>query len=544
MTSTELTFAVGFAYMESEQTENFCWVLEKLKELFVKKDMCPQVILTNRDLALMKAIEIVFPRSINLLCRFHINKNVGAKCKQHVVNDLQKTIDTLWMEVVWASDEVEYGQRLHQLEQACVDYSGFINYVKDTWLTPHRHRFVGAWINRVLHLGNTTTNRVESAHWKLKQMLGNSIDDMVKCWEAMNNNLRLQLGNIRASFQKIFYEVEHAHVSPFYGYLRGSVSRAALRRIAEELLRVDYVGTNRKICGCTLRTSYGLPCACELGRYTLGGIPIPIDVVHVHWRKLTMEVKLEVGEDDGSEVDMTSAMDELWRRFRSLDIIGKRALKSRVCELAYPTMTPLCTPPEKLKTKGGVKKKGKKPAEYDVYRDPSYHESYIEDVVNVESDGNCGFRVIASLHGYGEDGWPMVHRELGLVIIDKDRSTLYDKLFSNRLSKVRESLMIESFGSQPPEKWLSLPDMGYLIANRYNVVLVCLGNPCMTFFPMTSSHSPNVSIYCIGFVNHNHWVQVNMKEGFPLPPVTLDWKKFHSHIATTWMLGFAGRMQH
>ncbi|KAI5415348.1 hypothetical protein KIW84_040697 [Lathyrus oleraceus] len=133
----------GIFWAHPDSTENFCWVLEKLKELFVKKDMCPQVILTDRDLALMKAIEIVFPRSINLLCRFHINKNVCAKCKQHVVNDLQKTIDTLWMEVVWASDEVEYGQRLHQLEQACFDYSGFINYVKDTWLTPHMHRFVG-----------------------------------------------------------------------------------------------------------------------------------------------------------------------------------------------------------------------------------------------------------------------------------------------------------------------------------------------------------------------------------------------------------------
>ncbi|KAI5384533.1 hypothetical protein KIW84_071509 [Lathyrus oleraceus] len=175
---------------------------------------------------------------------------------------------------------------------------------------------------------------------------------------------------------------------------------------------------------------------------------------------------------------------------------------------------------------------------------PNHIRSYIEDVVNVESDGNCGFRVIASLHGYGEDGWPMVRRELGLEIIDKDKSTLYDKLFSNWLSEVRESLMIESFGSQPPEKWLTLPDMGYLIANRYNVVLVYLGNSCMTFFPMTSSHSPNVSIYCIGFINQNHWVQVNMKEGFPLPPVTLDWRKFRSHTATSWMLGFAGRLQH
>ncbi|KAI5405221.1 hypothetical protein KIW84_052119, partial [Lathyrus oleraceus] len=88
--------------------------------------------------------------------------------------------------------------------------------------------------------------------------------------------------------------------------------------------------------------------------------------------------------------------------------------------------------------------------------------SYIEDVVNVESDGNCGFRVIASLHGYGEDGWPMVRRELGLEIIDKDRSTLYDKLFSNQLSEVRESLMIESFGSQPPEKMVESTRYGLL----------------------------------------------------------------------------------
>ncbi|CAK8563296.1 unnamed protein product [Lathyrus sativus] len=75
--------------------------------------------------------------------------------------------------------------------------------------------------------------------------------------------------------------------------------------------------------------------------------------------------------------------------------------------------------------------------------------------------------------------------------------------------------MIEEFGPRPPHKWLTLLDMGYVIANRYNV-------------------SPNVSIYCIGFINRNHWVQVSMKEGFPLPPVTVDWKKFRS----------PGRLQH
>ncbi|CAK8533633.1 unnamed protein product [Lathyrus sativus] len=88
-------------------------------------------------------------------------------------SDMQKKIDELWTDVVWTSDEVEYDQRLNQLEETCVDYNEFIDYVKDIWLTPHRQRFVGAWINRVLRLGNTMTNWVEYAHCKLKQMLGN-----------------------------------------------------------------------------------------------------------------------------------------------------------------------------------------------------------------------------------------------------------------------------------------------------------------------------------------------------------------------------------
>lgn len=88
VTSTELTFAVAFAYIESEQTENFCCMLDKLKQLFVKEEMYPRVILNDKDLVLIKAIELVLSRTINLLCQFHINKNIGLKCKQYIVNDI------------------------------------------------------------------------------------------------------------------------------------------------------------------------------------------------------------------------------------------------------------------------------------------------------------------------------------------------------------------------------------------------------------------------------------------------------------------------
>jgi len=35
----------------------------------------------DRYLELMNAVKNVFPECTNLLCRFHINKNVKAKCK-------------------------------------------------------------------------------------------------------------------------------------------------------------------------------------------------------------------------------------------------------------------------------------------------------------------------------------------------------------------------------------------------------------------------------------------------------------------------------
>ncbi|KAH1265193.1 hypothetical protein GmHk_01G000948 [Glycine max] len=54
---------------------------EWFRGLFLRRDALLGVIVTDRDLALMNAVKIVFPECTNLLCRFHINMNVKAKCK-------------------------------------------------------------------------------------------------------------------------------------------------------------------------------------------------------------------------------------------------------------------------------------------------------------------------------------------------------------------------------------------------------------------------------------------------------------------------------
>jgi len=84
ITSTGLTFSVAFCLLAAEKENNFLWALDRLKGLFFRVDSYPRVVVCDRDIASMNAIRIVFPEAYNLLCRFHIDKNVKAKCKMLV----------------------------------------------------------------------------------------------------------------------------------------------------------------------------------------------------------------------------------------------------------------------------------------------------------------------------------------------------------------------------------------------------------------------------------------------------------------------------
>jgi len=81
VTPTTMTFSAGFVYLEAERVNNIVWALERFRGLFLRNDRLPVVIVTDRDLALMNAVKTVFPECTNLLCKFHIDKNVKAKCK-------------------------------------------------------------------------------------------------------------------------------------------------------------------------------------------------------------------------------------------------------------------------------------------------------------------------------------------------------------------------------------------------------------------------------------------------------------------------------
>ena len=66
----------------------------------------------------------------------------------------------------------------------------------------------------------------------------------------------------------------------------GIVSIHALGLIADEVERVNHTRFDSESCGCVLRATYGLPCACELARYVHGVIPLTI--LHIMWTRLSL----------------------------------------------------------------------------------------------------------------------------------------------------------------------------------------------------------------------------------------------------------------
>ncbi|XP_006579129.1 protein FAR1-RELATED SEQUENCE 5-like [Glycine max] len=150
VTPTGMAFSAAFAYLEGEHLSKDVWALERFRRLFLKRDALPRVIVTDRDLALMNAVKVVFPKSMNLLCQFHIDKDVKAKCKTLVgkKNALDYVMEA-WESLVDCPFEQQFDDCLKKFEVDCSPWPMFFDYVNQTWVIPHKERFVKAWTNKV-----------------------------------------------------------------------------------------------------------------------------------------------------------------------------------------------------------------------------------------------------------------------------------------------------------------------------------------------------------------------------------------------------------
>jgi len=108
VTSLNKTFYSCFAFLKGETEDDYSWAIERISRLYDGMEP-PKVLLTDRELALIHALEASFPEAHNLLCVWHIEKNVLAKCKPHFRTEEEwAPFLQQWTKVVNAETEERY----------------------------------------------------------------------------------------------------------------------------------------------------------------------------------------------------------------------------------------------------------------------------------------------------------------------------------------------------------------------------------------------------------------------------------------------------
>ncbi|KAF8388613.1 hypothetical protein HHK36_027290 [Tetracentron sinense] len=153
VTSTDRTFFSAFAFLSSETEVSYTWALESFKSVLNPKSL-PLVLVTDRELALINAIKTVFPTSKNLLCLWHISKNVLANCKK-CFNE-EEIFDKFmqdWNALARSPTEADYNHALMSMTRDFSLYPKVFAYIMLTWLNPYKEFFVSAWTDQYFHIG-------------------------------------------------------------------------------------------------------------------------------------------------------------------------------------------------------------------------------------------------------------------------------------------------------------------------------------------------------------------------------------------------------
>ena len=219
----------------------------------------------------------------------------GKDGKEIKPSSVVKTVMVAWMDIVDSETEKTYIDNWNRFKVVCGKFPKFLEYVEKTILDPVKEKVVRFWVDKAIHMGNTTTNRAEYAYTRLKKYLSSSMSDLRTNWEFVHDKLELQHTVIHASFQTSIIMLEHRFKGKaLWSRLIRNISREALYHLIEEYDKVLEIGTNKSRCGFLSLITHGLPCACTIALKIKKGTALRLDEIHTHWKRLRFEYEVDL----------------------------------------------------------------------------------------------------------------------------------------------------------------------------------------------------------------------------------------------------------
>ena len=133
LTPFNTSFFACFAFLREEKEEDYDWALTRIAKIF-ENSRKPAVIVTDRELTLMRALDRTFSDTQGLRCVWHIDKNIVAKMQTSFHREEWKEFLQLWAQTVKAKSEEAFYEHWQELSTKLASKPQVINYLSDTWL--------------------------------------------------------------------------------------------------------------------------------------------------------------------------------------------------------------------------------------------------------------------------------------------------------------------------------------------------------------------------------------------------------------------------
>ena len=255
------TIHVAQAFLHGEAFEDYHWVLTQLRHVMSSESIdLPQVILVDRVLALLNALEVMFPSVPVLLCLWHVVKDVESHARKHalpqVLDEETSTRRTpKWKDsqehrafcdgfiaVVKSSTQEEFSLRRQELHRMSPSEA---QYIDEVWLDIWKCRIVRCWTNSILHFGLQATSRIEGYHASLKRWLCSSRGDLLTLHTRMQHWWRLSIEKYRDAVSDSQVKV--------LSLLRGRLFASVARLIQGFILKKGILFEEYETSSCCLK---------------------------------------------------------------------------------------------------------------------------------------------------------------------------------------------------------------------------------------------------------------------------------------------------
>ena len=208
VTGENTSIQLGVCFLRGETEDHYLWALQQIKDLQIEREiLAPTAFFHDQDVALVNALERLFPGVPTLLCSWHVRKNVARNAK--VIGGSEMADIETWEETgpyrrkkLKKTDEAPAFQEFMRTFEACVEaptqdlyeerHQNLRNlnplvadYVDKQYLDLWKHKLVAYSINEITYFGTTTTSRVESSHHTMKSWLKTSKMNILELWGVL-----------------------------------------------------------------------------------------------------------------------------------------------------------------------------------------------------------------------------------------------------------------------------------------------------------------------------------------------------------------------